>query len=45
MAAAPIARQVFDYYLLGKVPAGPAPTDDQEEPLKTAASTEASAKR
>jgi penicillin-binding protein 2 len=27
-AAAPIARQVFDYYLLGKVPQKPAETDD-----------------
>jgi penicillin-binding protein 2 len=27
-AAAPIARQVFDYYLLGKVPDAPAPADD-----------------
>ncbi|MDE2598208.1 MAG: penicillin-binding protein 2 [Rhodocyclaceae bacterium] len=27
-AAAPIARQVFDYYLLGKVPTAPAPADD-----------------
>ena len=27
-AAAPIARQVFDYYLLGKVPPGAAPTDE-----------------
>lgn len=26
-SAAPIARQVFDYYLLGKKPAGPAPED------------------
>lgn len=26
-SAAPIARQVFDYYLLGKLPAGPAPED------------------
>ncbi|MDE2583803.1 MAG: penicillin-binding protein 2 [Betaproteobacteria bacterium] len=26
-AAAPIARQVIDYYLLGKVPQGPAPED------------------
>lgn len=26
-AAAPIARQVFDYYLLGKEPKGPAPTE------------------
>lgn len=30
-AAAPIARQVFDYYLLGKLPNAPAPTDDIEE--------------
>ncbi len=27
-AAAPIARQVFDYYLLGKKPLAPAPTDE-----------------
>ena len=27
-AAAPIARQVLDYYLSGKVPDKPAPTDD-----------------
>lgn len=27
-AAAPIARQVFDYYLLGKKPAQPAPEDE-----------------
>jgi len=27
-AAAPIARQVLDYYLLGKVPNAPAPTDE-----------------
>jgi penicillin-binding protein 2 len=27
-AAAPIARQVFDYYLLGKVPPGAAPADE-----------------
>lgn len=26
-SAAPIARQVFDYYLLGNLPAGPAPED------------------
>jgi penicillin-binding protein 2 len=26
-SAAPIARQVFDYYLLGDLPAGPAPED------------------
>jgi penicillin-binding protein 2 len=30
-AAAPIARQAFDYYLLGKVPAAPAELDDQDE--------------
>ncbi len=29
LAAAPIARQMFDYYLLGKQPAEPAPTLDQ----------------
>jgi penicillin-binding protein 2 len=29
-AAAPIARQVLDYYLLGKTPKGPAPTDESE---------------
>ncbi|MDI6747555.1 MAG: penicillin-binding protein 2 [Rhodocyclaceae bacterium] len=28
-AAAPIARQVFDYYLLGKLPKGMAPTDEE----------------
>jgi penicillin-binding protein 2 len=35
-AAAPIARQVFDYYLLGKVPNAPAPTDEaaQEEAVR-----------
>jgi len=27
-AAAPIARQVFDYYLLGKLPPGAAPADE-----------------
>ena len=27
-SAAPIARQVLDYYLLGKLPAAPAPTDE-----------------
>jgi penicillin-binding protein 2 len=27
-AAAPIARQVFDYYLLGKLPNAPAPADE-----------------
>lgn len=31
-AAAPIARQVFDYYLLGKVPTAPADLDDKDEP-------------
>jgi penicillin-binding protein 2 len=45
LAAAPIARQVFDYYLLGKVPAGPAPIDEHDEPLKTASTTEATARR
>ena len=30
-AAAPIARQIFDYYLLGKVPATPAPIDEAGE--------------
>ncbi|MDP2195726.1 MAG: penicillin-binding protein 2 [Rhodocyclaceae bacterium] len=30
-AAAPIARQVFDYYLLGKLPKGMAPADDAAE--------------
>ena len=29
-AAAPIARQVIDYYLLGKVPDAPVPEDDSE---------------
>jgi len=28
-AAAPIARQIFDYYLLGKVPKSAAPADEQ----------------
>jgi penicillin-binding protein 2 len=43
MAAAPIARQVFDYYLLGKVPTGPAPTDESDEPVKTASATQKTA--
>ncbi|MCX7898126.1 MAG: penicillin-binding protein 2 [Rhodocyclaceae bacterium] len=30
-AAAPIARQVLDYYLLGKWPSGAAPTDEDAE--------------
>ncbi|MBE2259003.1 MAG: penicillin-binding protein 2 [Candidatus Accumulibacter sp.] len=30
-SAAPIARMVFDYYLLGKLPKGAAPEDDVEE--------------
>jgi penicillin-binding protein 2 len=29
-AAAPIARQVLDYYLLGKMPAGPAPEQEAD---------------
>jgi penicillin-binding protein 2 len=44
-AAAPIARQVFDYYLLGKMPAGPAPTDEQDEPVTAASTTQANTKR
>jgi penicillin-binding protein 2 len=32
-AAAPIARQVLDYYLLGKVPAAPALPKESAEPL------------
>jgi penicillin-binding protein 2 len=32
-AAAPIARQAFDYYLLGKVPNAPADLDDKDEPV------------
>ncbi|HEY4037416.1 MAG TPA: penicillin-binding transpeptidase domain-containing protein, partial [Burkholderiaceae bacterium] len=44
-AAAPIARQVFDYYLLGKMPAGPAPTDEQDERVTTASTSEAGTKR
>jgi len=31
-AAAPIARQVFDYYLLGKLPNAPAPAEEDAEP-------------
>ena len=30
-SAAPIARQVFDYYLLGKLPGGPAPEVEAPE--------------
>ena len=30
-AAAPIARMVIDYYLLGKLPKGPAPEDETQE--------------
>lgn len=33
LAAAPIARQAFDYYLLGKVPAGPALPKEERLPL------------
>jgi penicillin-binding protein 2 len=37
-AAAPIARQVIDYHLLGKVPAAPAKEGpDEEEPARTLA--------
>jgi len=41
-AAAPIVRQALDYYLLGKVPAGPAkegPSDDEPPPRLAAAAT------
>ena len=31
-AAAPIARQAFDYYLLGKAPSAPAQLDDGDDP-------------
>jgi len=34
-AAAPIARAAIDYYLLGKKPTGPAPTDDSAEEEET----------
>ena len=30
-SAAPIARQVIDYHLLGKRPNAPAPTDEEAE--------------
>jgi len=40
MAAAPIARQVFDYYLLGKLPPGPAPHDEPDEPVAAASTTD-----
>ena len=33
-AAAPIARQAIDYYLLGKVPAAPADLGDDDGPVK-----------
>jgi hypothetical protein len=36
---------VFDYYLLGKMPAGPAPIDEQDEPVTAASTTRASTKR
>jgi penicillin-binding protein 2 len=45
MAAAPIARQVFDYYLLGKMPAGPAPHDESVEPVAAAPAAVAKAAR
>lgn len=37
-AAAPIARQVFDYFLLGKEPRGPAPTEGETSANTTATS-------
>jgi penicillin-binding protein 2 len=46
MAAAPIARQVFDYYLLGKLPpAGPAPSEEHDQPVVAASTTDAKDKR
>jgi len=47
MAAAPIARQVFDYYLLGKLPppATPAPSDEHDEPVATASEHDTRNKR
>jgi penicillin-binding protein 2 len=45
MAAAPIARQVFDYYLLGKLPPGPAPTEEHDETVATAHTSDARSKQ
>jgi len=45
MAAAPIARQVFDYYLLGKMPAAPPPTEERVEPVAAASPADAKSRR
>jgi penicillin-binding protein 2 len=45
MAAAPIARQVFDYYLLGKMPAAPPPTEEHVEPVAAASPADAKSRR
>ena len=45
MAAAPIARQVFDYYLLGKMPAAPPPTEERVEPVAAASAADAKSRR
>ena len=45
MAAAPIARQVFDYYLLGKMPTGPAPTEEHDETVAAASVADSKVKR
>jgi len=47
MAAAPIAREVFDYYLLGKLPpaGAPAPHDDGVEPVAAASRQDAKVRR
>jgi penicillin-binding protein 2 len=47
MAAAPIARAVFDYYLLSKMPAPatPAPRDEGDEPVAAASAPAPSAGR
>jgi penicillin-binding protein 2 len=47
MAAAPIARAVFDYYLLGKVPspAAPVPRDGADEPVAAASRPDSGAAR
>jgi penicillin-binding protein 2 len=45
MAAAPIARQVFDYYLLGKMPAAPPPTEEHVEPVAATSPADAKSRR
>jgi len=45
MAAAPIARQVFDYYLLGKMPAALPPTEEHVEPVAAASPADAKSRR